>query len=821
MRIETSAGSEASTIRQTSFHSTLYLASNLYYSGSTAPEANSYYILDSGSNNRGGNLFYIKTNGAAGATPSSGFFFYTAPSSSGANTLATLSENFRIVPGTASFSNNLIGIGITAPTAKLHVNNTGESNSLLIEDSTNPDATPFVINNAGNVGIGTTSPNAKLDINGNTLITGSLTVTAGITGSLLGTSSWAQNSVTASFITTAQTASYVLNAVSASFATSASRAVTSSFAITASNATGLSTLNQNVIVSGSLTLTNDLIVLGSASVQYITSSQLNIADNIITVNTLTPSIRFGGLAVVDSGSSPQQSGSLLFDSQNNQWIFVHQSAAGAAVTSSMLLMGPQTFNNVGNETALTTNRLPKASGADLGEHLADSNITDTGTVVSINSNTVVTGSLTTKMDSSSTVQLIGSSSALQYLPDSAGGYLLLNGTASGVPRMAVAIPASASKPTAGFSFGMRTWGDATYPGYGKVGDAFFYGGNETNGVNFMNPAGTGTEDYIRFYAGNNATATSDIHIQGTGPTRGYVGIGTEVPNQQLEVGGTAKATLFLGPLTGSVFGTASWARNATTASFINVTNTNNASDYYIVGIDSDNGAQNPEQLYNFGTLAFNPDDNTLKVASGAGTVQASLQGTASWATNAVTAKNGFPYTGSAQITGSLGVTGSFSVYNYDSYSGTYYNNIDTTNKQIWKVFGIGVDPQPGPVIDWESETLSSFNSFGQISTTVDWGNKILYTAGSPFGINKASVDWGSRYLRYSNTVMAPPAISINWGAGTLNDTNGSVALEWDIPGTLTVSASMILSASVTASSGNSATSDAMLQATLLYLSNNF
>ena len=91
-------------------------------------------------------------------------------------------------------------------------------------------------------------------------------------------------------------------------------------------------------------------------------------------------------------------------------------------------------------------------------------------------------------------------------------------------------------------------------------------------------------------------------------------------------------------ITGSLFGTASWARNATTASFINVTNTNNASDYYIVGIDSDNGAQNPEQLYNFGTLAFNPDDNTLKVASGAGTIQASLQGTASWATNAVTAK---------------------------------------------------------------------------------------------------------------------------------------------------------------------------------------
>ncbi len=45
---------------------------------------------------------------------------------------------------------------------------------------------------------------------GSSNITGSLTVTAGVTASLFGTASWAQNAITASFITTAQTASYVL-----------------------------------------------------------------------------------------------------------------------------------------------------------------------------------------------------------------------------------------------------------------------------------------------------------------------------------------------------------------------------------------------------------------------------------------------------------------------------------------------------------------------------------------------------------------------------------------------------------------------------------
>jgi hypothetical protein len=54
-------------------------------------------------------------------------------------------------------------------------------------------------------------------------------------------------------------------------------------------------------------------------------------------------------------------------------------------------MGPETYNDLGNETYLSANRLPKGTGI---EHLRDSNITDTGTVVSVNSNTAVTGSFT-------------------------------------------------------------------------------------------------------------------------------------------------------------------------------------------------------------------------------------------------------------------------------------------------------------------------------------------------------------------------------------------------------------------------------------------
>jgi hypothetical protein len=119
---------------------------------------------------------------------------------------------------------------------------------------------------------------------------------------------------------------------------------------------------------------------------------LNVSTNIISVNTFSPSLRFGGLSVIDSGSSPIRSGSLLFDSQNNQWIFVHQDG-NSAITSSMLIMGPQTFNDVGNEATIPKDYLTKGTGGDLGEHIGPSNIQDTGTLVSINSNTQITGSV--------------------------------------------------------------------------------------------------------------------------------------------------------------------------------------------------------------------------------------------------------------------------------------------------------------------------------------------------------------------------------------------------------------------------------------------
>jgi hypothetical protein len=62
----------------------------------------------------------------------------------------------------------------------LRITQTGTGNALLVEDSTNPDSSPFVVDASGNVGIGTSSPQSLL----NTASTGQVQI---------GTSSWPTN----------------------------------------------------------------------------------------------------------------------------------------------------------------------------------------------------------------------------------------------------------------------------------------------------------------------------------------------------------------------------------------------------------------------------------------------------------------------------------------------------------------------------------------------------------------------------------------------------------------------------------------------------
>jgi hypothetical protein len=226
---------------------------------------------------------------------------------------------------------------------------------------------------------------------GNQTITGSLNITQGITGSLLGTSSWANNSTTSSYVlsssyaltssysNTSTSASYALNSTSASYALNSTSA---SFATTSITSSYVNDLNQNVIVSGSLTVLNGATIFGSSSFQYVTSSQLAVSASYISVNVFEPAQRFGGILVYDSGSS-NATASLSWDSLNNHWVY--QNASGSTYSGGMLMSGPRNTGSLGDEPSLTQYYIPRSDG---GDHLDNTQIYSSGSIH------IVTGSLT-------------------------------------------------------------------------------------------------------------------------------------------------------------------------------------------------------------------------------------------------------------------------------------------------------------------------------------------------------------------------------------------------------------------------------------------
>jgi hypothetical protein len=65
--------------------------------------------------------------------------------------------------------------------AALRITQLGSGNALLVEDDTNPDASPFVIDALGNVGIGTLTPSIKLNVQANTSLSIVNSISSGAT----------------------------------------------------------------------------------------------------------------------------------------------------------------------------------------------------------------------------------------------------------------------------------------------------------------------------------------------------------------------------------------------------------------------------------------------------------------------------------------------------------------------------------------------------------------------------------------------------------------------------------------------------------------
>ena len=331
-----------------------------------------------------------------------------------------------------------------------------------------------------------------------------------LSGSLNITGSLIVNTITASFIsgsiTNAITASYALNATTASYAVSSPSASYAANATSASNALTASyvnPLNQDVSITGSLIVSQNLTVIGTSSFTYTTSSIVQVGSNTIQLNTNNPSARFGGLTVIDSGSfGTSSTGSLFWDSSNNKWIYSNPS--GSTYDGGMLISGPRNTSGLGNETGMVENFVAVGQGTD---HI------QAGTIYNSGSTTQITGSLLINSSGTGYDLSVGS----DKLFVSASGDVGI-GTATPLDKLSVAGDIS-------MRFGqdvLRARGFA----YSKLLETGY--------------DGVVNQDYLKIYtAGEGANnANPKITIQ----RDGNVGIGTSTPSAKLDVNGNTIIT---------------------------------------------------------------------------------------------------------------------------------------------------------------------------------------------------------------------------------------------------------------------------------------
>ena len=178
--------------------------------------------------------------------------------------------------------------------------------------------------------------------------------------------------------------SLILSASNLTQRVAANEAVSGTFART--NSANIFTGNQTI--TGSLYVSQDLVVAGSSSIQNISSSNVVIGASYVTLNAFNPASRFAGLKIYDSGSTAATA-SIVWDSLNNKVLYQHPSGADS-YNSAWLISGPANVGALGSETGLTINKIQKATDDD---HIGDSQITDDGTTVSIAGNLDLTGSM--------------------------------------------------------------------------------------------------------------------------------------------------------------------------------------------------------------------------------------------------------------------------------------------------------------------------------------------------------------------------------------------------------------------------------------------
>ena len=294
-----------------------------------------------------GTTFLIKRSGATDFGYDSSTFTTTVFQLASQNFNTYSSNTSRFSSGVLQFTNAAYIQGVTQPVKILRSTPSGGGTNIGLEvddDGTTMDNNykPISIKIASVEKVYMNSSGSMYFSNGAT-ITGSL-IAPSITGSLQGTSSWANNSISSSYATLATTASYfsgsISTAISSSYAATASIATSASYALSAQTLLGS-------VVSASYAATASYVVTAQTA-SYVTTSSWS--QNAITASYVSTLRAANSNSYIQYNSASLLKGTSSFTFTENDGSGFSRLDLGGYFSISSIVSYPLQVTSAGNET---------------------------------------------------------------------------------------------------------------------------------------------------------------------------------------------------------------------------------------------------------------------------------------------------------------------------------------------------------------------------------------------------------------------------------------------------------------------------------------
>ena len=302
------------------------------------------------------------------------------------------------------------------------------------------------------------------------------------------------------------------------------------------NLTVSTTGNSSVYVNNVQFSGSGMVVPGNLTVQgsmtYISSSVVDIGDNRIRLNVLTPGQRYGGLDIVDSGSMNQATASLLWDSQGDYWVMTD---ATNPLVSNKMMGGPT--GSFGSENNLTYGYVPRAQ---TGDTLENSLLVENGYTLNYNSGKLIVNASSGNTTIAGTLDVTGlttlgqvSASNITSTSGSFGNLVIGNSSFTNITVTNLSTLNIISASNQILSGGLTVGGTAT------IATLSGSNGNISNNFTVNNLA------TVSSLSGSNGNFTNNLSINNI-----LTAYSASITN--LQIGGTAPATTNDSGITGSV-----------------------------------------------------------------------------------------------------------------------------------------------------------------------------------------------------------------------------------------------------------------------------